>query len=75
MMRHVKGGTLKVGDTIDVWWQPHRDTIMRLRPYDGPLAHIFKEGAQLADFAINKSGMTIDNSDYYDVLMPEGAEP
>lgn len=44
------------------------DTIIALKPYNGPIAHLFSEGAQLADFALNKTGMTIDNGDYYKVV-------
>lgn len=60
----VTGSDLRVGDTIEVWWQPGRDTITALRPYAGPLT-CFKHGAQLADFALMRTGMTIENgSDY-----------
>ena len=62
------GGNLKVGQAIEVWWSGGRDIITGLRPYTGPLAYLFPEGAQLADFVVNKAGMTIDNSDYYKVL-------
>lgn len=62
------GSELKVGDTIAVWWQPNRDRIIGLRPYHGPLAYLFPNGAQLADFALNKSGMTIDNGDIFEVI-------
>lgn len=66
--RRVSGSALKVGDTIDVWWQPGRDRIVGLAPYAGPLAYLFKEGAQLATFALLKSGMTIENSLVYEVI-------
>lgn len=36
-----------------------RDTITRLTPYSGPLMAEL-EGAQIAEFAIKKSGMTIE---------------
>lgn len=63
------GKDLRVGDTIAVWWSPRRDTIVALRPYHGPLAHIFPHGAQIATFAILPSGdMTIDNGDVYEVI-------
>lgn len=69
MTTQIKGSELRVGDVIDVWWQPNKDTITGLRPYKGRLESIFPEGAQLAEFLINKSGMTIDNSDYYDLIV------
>lgn len=64
----VFGSELRVGDTIDCWWQPNRDTITALRPYTGPLSHIFPKGAQLADFALNRSGMTIENDHSFVVI-------
>lgn len=71
--RHVLGASLRVGDTIEVWWSPRRDTITRLQPYRGPLAHLFKDGAQIASFALLRTGMTIDNSADYVVLVSQGA--
>ncbi len=64
----VLGSELRPGDTIQVWWRPRRDTITALRPYRGPLAGLFPEGAQIAEFALGACGMTIDNGDLYDVL-------
>lgn len=69
-MRQVCGKDLKVGDVVEVWWNPQRDTIVTLQPYTGPIAHIFKAGAQLATFALLKSGMTIDNGEIYTVINP-----
>jgi hypothetical protein len=66
--RYVFGSELRVGDTIGVWWNPHRDTITELRPYRGPLLHLFPKGAQIARFAILKVGMTIDNSDRFEIF-------
>lgn len=54
----VCGADLRVGDTIEVWWAGNRDTITALRPYTGPLACL--KGARLADFALLKTGMTIE---------------
>ena len=64
MESYQAGRHLRVGDTIDVWWRPKRDTITALTPYHGPLAKYFRLGAQLATFA-SGVGMTIDNDDYY----------
>jgi len=33
----VFGHELQVGDVLEVWWRPGRDTIMALTPYEGPL--------------------------------------
>lgn len=63
------GRDLKVGDTIETWWSPRRDTIVGLTPYEGPLSGVFPEGAQLAEFALSPTGMTIDNGDLYEVVL------
>lgn len=61
-MKRKLGKQLKIGDTIKVWWGNGRDTITALRPYNGALAHLWAKegGARLADFALNKVGMTIE---------------
>lgn len=56
----VEGSELRVGDAIEVWWQPNRDQIVSLRPYRGPLEYVFPKGAQIAGFAIGPA-MTIEN--------------
>lgn len=66
------GSELKVGDTIATWFSGGRDTIIALRPYTGPLAHLFPAGASLADFAHNKSGMTIEHDHSFDVIATMG---
>ena len=66
--KQVYGNELQVGDTIAVWWAGGRDTITELRPYTGPLSNLFPYGAQIASFAVNRSGMTIDNGDVYEVI-------
>ena len=52
------GSDLKVGDHIKVWWKPGTDLITNLTPYSGPLKCL--KDAMIADFAINKTGMTIE---------------
>lgn len=59
----VSGAQLRVGDTIAVWWAPGRDTITKLEPYTGPLAHLWPDGARIATFAICQGGMTVGNGD------------
>jgi hypothetical protein len=63
----VRGGDLRVGNMIEVWWKPSFDIITELTPYSGPLVYLFPEGAQVATFA-TKAKMTIDNADYYHVV-------
>ena len=64
------GKHLKVGDTIEVWWRPGRDTILAVDAYDGPLAYVWEAqgGARLAAFAINRSGMTIEPGERFIVV-------
>lgn len=59
---------LKVGDTIEVWWRPGRDTITALKPYDGALLETLGKGTKLADFALNKFGMTLEAGAIFEVV-------
>lgn len=70
----VRGNELRVGDTIEVWWSPRRDTITNLTPYTGPLKHIFTAGARIALFALNTGGMTIDHNETYFRISTERKE-
>ena len=60
MTARVFGSELKPGDTIEVWWAPNRDQITDLKPYTGVYRDGILKGAQLASFALNKTGMTIE---------------
>lgn len=62
----LRADELRIRDTIEVWWQPRRDTITALRPYDGPLECL--KGGFLADFAINRVGMTLEPHMRYRVV-------
>ncbi len=69
--RRTLGKQLRIGDTIEVWWGNGRDTITSLRPYTGPLSHLWDRYggvARLADFALNKVGMTIEPQIVFNVL-------
>lgn len=70
----VRGIELRVGDTIEVWWSPRRDTITSLRPYTGPLKHIFTSGASIAEFALLNGSMTIDHNETYFRISTERKE-
>ena len=59
---------LKVGDVIEVWWQPNRDVITGIVPYAGPLAYLWPEGAVIFHFALLKSGMTAGLGDIETVV-------
>jgi hypothetical protein len=66
------GAELKIGDTIEVWWKPRRDTIISLRPYTGRLAYLWETGAQIASFAICTGGMTVGNDEIFEVVARGG---
>jgi hypothetical protein len=61
------GSELKVNDCIETWFGVQR--VIDLKPYVGGISYLFKDGAQLAKFAPSNVGMTIDNGDYYDVVV------
>ena len=62
----VLGSELKAGDTIEVWWQPNRDTIVWIKPYTGRLAHLWSpQGVFIAEFALLGSTMTISSTDSF----------
>jgi len=67
-MMQVLGSELRAGDTIEVWWKPRRDTLLELRPYHGPLEHVFAQGASIARFALLSGGMTIDHGELFTVI-------
>jgi hypothetical protein len=63
------GKHLKVGDTIEVWWQPKRDTITNMTPHSGKNAYIFEPGgAQFFTFQVNQAGISMGNNDHFWVL-------
>ena len=64
----VSGRDLRVGDSLGVWWipEPRRDQIISIRPYAGPLAHLWPEGAVLVDFA-SGPGMSVGLDDRFRV--------
>lgn len=73
MSNIVYGSDLKVGDTIETWWHPGRDTITDLFPYIGPLAHLWQGTARIAAFALNNVGMTIEPQMRYTVVARSAA--
>ena len=70
-MTPVRNTELRVGDTIDVWWQPRFDRITALRKYDGPRLDLLGAGTKLADFQFNKTGMTLAGVGWSDKLTKE----
>ncbi len=63
--KQITGIELKVGDVIATWAGKKR--IVGFKDYNGPLAHLWPEGARLADFDIGV-GMTIANSDLVETI-------
>ncbi len=64
-MKWVPTADLRVGDTISVWWANGRDTIIDLKPYTGHLLDLLGAGTQLATFALNRTGMTLEAAGWY----------
>lgn len=62
---------LGVGDVIEVWWSPGRDTILALEPYRGPLDCL--AGAKVARMALLPSGsVTIEPGTRYSRIVKGG---
>ena len=55
----ISGRDIRVGDTVEVWWQNRRDTVTGLRPYVGSLLPLLGAGTQIAEFASGLA-MTIE---------------
>lgn len=60
MSDRVLGSELRVGDTIECWWHPGRDTIIGLDTYRGPYQDGILKGERIAAFGILRVGMTIE---------------
>jgi len=53
----IRSEELQVGDTIEVWWKPGQDTVLKIEPYEGKnLAHLMHG---VARFAVNTLGMSL----------------
>lgn len=65
-MAQVRGEELQVGDTVEVWWQPKRDTVVAFRPHTGALAAEVC-GVRIADFALG-GAVTITPDDTFEVI-------
>jgi hypothetical protein len=68
----VFGSELRVGDTIETWWAPNRDTITRLVPYRGAHAYMREAGWQIAYFAQHRGGMMINPTASFELLARPG---
>ena len=57
-----------------MWWKPGVDMITNIVPYKGNLEYLWEKyegGAQSANFAINKTGMTIEPQMMYTKITKE----
>lgn len=68
--RRISGDSLKVGDTIEVWWKPNRDTITKIEPYDGPMRKYGITG--ILRFALNPTGMSFCDDDDFTLISRSG---
>jgi len=60
----VKGSEVRVGDILEVWWNPGRDTVTGIRPYEGRLDCM--KGGWIFEFALLPSGsMTVAPNDRF----------
>ena len=65
----VHGRDIKVGDVIEVWWEPGKAKVVKLTPpHSGSLTSYYGEGTQLADFSSIKSDMIIAGNDRFKVF-------
>lgn len=68
MTDRVLGKDLRVGDTIECWWTPGRDTVVELIPYQGVYKDTVLRGARIGLFAIMTRGMTIEADADFNVI-------
>lgn len=57
-----------MGDVIEVWWAPNRDTVTRIYPYKGPLEYLWPKGAVIVETTFCRHGYTADVTDFEDVV-------
>ena len=67
MNQTVKANEVRIGDVLEVWWAPHRDTVVAIRSYEGPLECL--RGGWVFQFALLPSGeMTVAPDDFFTLL-------
>ncbi len=82
-MQVISGKELQVGDTIEVWWAPRRDTIVSFRKHSAPAewyaslhgSPIEPGSVRIAEFALLKGGMTVFPADQYELIARAGVVP
>jgi hypothetical protein len=66
----VLNSTLKIGDIIEVWWRPGRDTIINLEKYTGNYKNeILFKNARFASFASRSLQMTLFANDVSELIV------
>lgn len=64
MSQTIEAQDVKVGDILEVWWNPSRDTVTAIRSYQGPLECM--QGGWIFEFALLPSrGMTVAPGDRF----------
>lgn len=68
-LKSVRGDRVKLGDRLKLWINKGEPVLVtRLVPYDGPLKFL-GVGTQIASFGETSTGMTLEASCYYDVVV------
>lgn len=69
MRKKITGSQMRVGDLVEWFTDGRAIKVTSMKVYDGPLAYLFLNGAQIAEFKGQiPSAATIDNSHTYTVL-------
>lgn len=68
MKTTIAANQVKVGDTVEVWWRPRRDTVTAIEPYKGPLECM--QGGWIFKFALlaAKNGMSVAPGDMFELI-------
>lgn len=67
----IEAVNVRIGDVLEVWWSPRRDTVTDINPYRGPLACM--QGGWVFSFALLPSkDMTVDSEDTFHRLAMGG---
>jgi len=66
-IKTINAHDVKVGDILEVWWKPRRDTVIGIKPYEG-LLECMKDG-WIFEFALLPSKyMTVSPDDNFTLL-------
>jgi hypothetical protein len=69
-MKQIRGSRIKIGTRVKLWFMSNGTTAVSVRDYNGPLAHLWPNGARIIGFVSNtKRGiteMTVPNNDLFE---------